>query len=59
MFTQGRIGSIVEHLIGGIIGGAIIVGWVLPLFAVTVPIWIGASVGGVLGAIYGAAPKGE
>lgn len=55
MFTKSRIESIISNLVYGIILGAILVGWVLPAFALTLPVWIGGVVGGILGVVYGAA----
>jgi hypothetical protein len=60
MFTKSKIGSIIENGVWGIILGAILVAWVLPMFGIAgIAAWIGGVVGAILGVIYGAASGGD
>lgn len=54
MFTKSKIESILTNGVYGIILGAILVAWVLPAFSLTgLSPWLGGTVGGVLGVVYG------
>lgn len=60
MFTKSKIESIVTNTIYGIVLGAIIVLWLLPMVSLTgVSPWVGGIIGGALGLVYGMAKDDE